>query len=79
MDSYLVHIDSVDGTEVCNVDRMMSYAASQMGLELKDAVCEEGWSAWRAVLSGEQNTVAHLLDLVESAYPAAEIRLQPVG
>ena len=78
MDSFMVHIGSVGGTEVYNVDRMMSYAANELGLEVRDAVCEEGWSAWHAVLSGEQTTVAHLMTLVESAYPAAKIRLKPV-
>lgn len=78
MDSYLVHIGAVDGTEVCNVDRMMSYAATQLGLVLTGAVCEEDWSAYQAVLSGQHQTVRHLLTLVESAYPGAEIRIRPV-
>lgn len=78
MDSFVVHIGSVDGTEAWNVDRMMSYAAEQLGLKLSDAQCAEDWRAYRAVLSGEQTTVVHLMNLVGSAYPAAEISLKQV-
>jgi|GEM_PF-5898038 len=79
MKSYLVHIGSVDGTEVNNVDRMMSYAASQLGLTLSEAECAEGWSSYRAVLSGKHNTVRHLLTIVENAYPGADIEVKPVS
>lgn len=79
MDSYLVHIGAVDGTEVFNVDRMMSYAATQLGLVVTGAVCEEDWSAYQAVLSGQHRKVRHLMTLVESAWPGAQIEVRPVG
>ena len=78
MESFFVHIGSVNGTEVNNVDRMVSYAATQLGLTISNAECAEGWKTYQAVLSGEENTVEHLLNLVVSAYPAAEISLKPV-
>lgn len=78
MESFFVQIGSVQGTEVNNVDRMVSYAATQLGLVISDAECADDWKAYKAVLSGEENTVTHLLNLVESAYPAAEISLKPV-
>lgn len=78
MASFFVQIDSVEGTEVNNVDRMLSYAANQLGVVISDAQCAEDWKTWQAVLSGEQSTVNHLLNVVVSAYPAAEISLKPV-
>lgn len=78
MDTFFVQIGSVQGTEVNNVDRMVSYAATQLGLVISDSECAADWRAYKAVLSGKETTVAHLLNLVVSAYPAAEISLKPV-
>lgn len=77
-ESYVLSVASAGGTEVCNVDRMVTYAADQLGLELSGAEVAEGWSDYRAVLSGETATLKHLLELVTSAYPAADIRVKPV-
>jgi hypothetical protein len=73
--SYALSIASVDGTEAQNVDLMISYAADQLGLQLTDTVCEEDWRAYRTILEGPSAGISHLVQLVEVAYPAAEIRM----
>jgi hypothetical protein len=73
--SYALSIASVDGTEAHNVDLMISYAADQLGLQLTDTVCEEDWRAYRTILEGPSAGISHLVQLVEVAYPAAEIRM----
>ena|SRR5690554_1929386 len=73
-----VSIAEAGGTEATNVDRMMSYAARELGLQLSGTSCSEGWSSYSARLSGEAESVRHLITLVESAYPKADIRVEPV-
>ncbi len=68
-------IASVHGTEAQNVDRMISYAADQLGLQLSDTYCEEDWRSYRTNLIGSSARISHLMQLVEVAYPAADINM----
>lgn len=79
MSSFSVHIGVEGGTEALNVDRMMAYAAGELGLEVTDVSCTEGWDDYRAVLSGNGDKVAHLLKLVESAWPLARVQVRKLG
>lgn len=76
MNSFSVHIGSAGGTEALNVDRLMAYAANELGLEVSDVTCTEGWNDYRAVLSGREETVTRLLKLVTSAWPAARVKVR---
>jgi hypothetical protein len=75
--SYSLSIASVSGTEAQNVDRLISYAAEQLGLLLSETVCAEDWRAYRTNLAGSSDRISHLVQLVEVAYPAADIRVIP--
>ncbi len=73
-----VRIAEAGGTEASNVDTMMSYGARELGLQLSGASCSEGFSRYSARVSGEAASVRHLITLVESAYPKADIFVEPV-
>ncbi|HLR47053.1 MAG TPA: hypothetical protein VK092_07830 [Deinococcales bacterium] len=79
MSSFSVRIAAAGGTEAVNVDRMMAYAASQLGLQVSDVSCTEAWDDYRAVLSGRAETVTHLLKLVESAWPGADVQVRQLS